>query len=177
MSRSVDDIYCVVLIRNRGAFRQNGDAAFPLYGVGVQHGLLSFVFLYGELAGVLEHEPRINRAFIGKNPSVIAKAIGLNLSDDIRVLWAEVPNDHPLIFAEQLMPVLPITVAPDVDTAIEMAHRAEGNNHHSSGMGVKASGGIKDGAAAEQMIKAGASRLGTSASILIVTGKGPSSKY
>jgi len=44
-------------------------------------------------------------------------------------------------------------------------------------MGVKASGGIKDGAAAEQMIKAGASRLGTSASILIVTGKGPSSKY
>jgi len=80
------------------------------------------------------HEPRINRAFIGKNPSVIAKAIGLNLSDDIRVLWAEVPNDHPLIFAEQLMPVLPITVAPDVDTAIEMAHRAEGNNHHSSGM-------------------------------------------
>ncbi|MDT8287776.1 MAG: aldehyde dehydrogenase, partial [Elusimicrobiales bacterium] len=79
-------------------------------------------------------EPRINRDFIGRNPSVIAKAIGLSLSDEVRVLWAEVPNDHPLIHAEQLMPVLPVTVARDVDAAIELARRAEGNNHHSAGM-------------------------------------------
>lgn len=79
-------------------------------------------------------EPKINRDFIGKNPSVIAKAIGLSLSDDIRVLWAEVPNDHPLVHAEQLMPVLPVTVARDIDAAIELARRAEGNNHHSAGM-------------------------------------------
>jgi acyl-CoA reductase-like NAD-dependent aldehyde dehydrogenase len=79
-------------------------------------------------------EPKINRDFIGKNPSVIAKAIGLSLGDDIRVLWAEVPNDHPLVHAEQLMPVLPVTVARDVDAAIELARRAEGNNHHSAGM-------------------------------------------
>ncbi|PIS47843.1 MAG: deoxyribose-phosphate aldolase [Elusimicrobia bacterium CG08_land_8_20_14_0_20_51_18] len=39
-------------------------------------------------------------------------------------------------------------------------------------MGVKASGGIKDTKTAEEMIKAGATRLGTSASIAIVTGKG-----
>ncbi|MBI4802813.1 MAG: deoxyribose-phosphate aldolase [Elusimicrobia bacterium] len=38
------------------------------------------------------------------------------------------------------------------------------------GMGVKASGGIKDAKAAEEMIKAGATRLGTSASIAIVSG-------
>ena len=37
-------------------------------------------------------------------------------------------------------------------------------------MGVKASGGIKDAKAAEAMIKAGATRLGTSASIAIVSG-------
>lgn len=37
-------------------------------------------------------------------------------------------------------------------------------------MGVKASGGIKDAAAAEAMIKAGANRLGTSASVAIVSG-------
>jgi len=37
-------------------------------------------------------------------------------------------------------------------------------------MGVKASGGIKDAKAAEDMIKAGATRLGTSASIAIVSG-------
>lgn len=38
-------------------------------------------------------------------------------------------------------------------------------------MGVKASGGIRDTAAAQAMIKAGATRLGVSASINIVTGK------
>jgi len=37
-------------------------------------------------------------------------------------------------------------------------------------MGVKASGGIKDAKAAEAMIKAGATRIGTSASIAIVSG-------
>ncbi len=79
-------------------------------------------------------EPKVNRDFIGKNPSVIAKAIGLNLSDEIRVIWAEVPNDHPFVFTEQLMPVLPVTVCRDVDAAIELARRAEGNNHHSAGM-------------------------------------------
>jgi len=42
-------------------------------------------------------------------------------------------------------------------------------------MGVKASGGIRDAKAAEAMLKAGATRLGTSASVAIVTegGKGP----
>jgi deoxyribose-phosphate aldolase len=38
-------------------------------------------------------------------------------------------------------------------------------------MGVKASGGIRDTQTAEQMIKAGATRLGTSASVAIVTGE------
>jgi deoxyribose-phosphate aldolase len=42
-------------------------------------------------------------------------------------------------------------------------------------MGVKASGGIRDAKAAEQMIEAGATRLGTSASIAIVTNEKPSS--
>ncbi|MEW5950540.1 MAG: deoxyribose-phosphate aldolase [Elusimicrobiota bacterium] len=38
-------------------------------------------------------------------------------------------------------------------------------------MGVKASGGIRDTKTAEEMVKAGATRLGTSASVAIVTGK------
>ena len=43
-------------------------------------------------------------------------------------------------------------------------------------MGVKASGGIKDAKIAEAMIKAGANRLGTSASIAIVSGGGSGSR-
>ncbi|MDD5208857.1 MAG: aldehyde dehydrogenase EutE [Elusimicrobiales bacterium] len=79
-------------------------------------------------------EPKINRDFIGKNPSVIARSIGLNLSDDIRVLWAEVSNDHPFVVSEQLMPVLPVTVSRDIDAAIELAYLVEGGHHHTAGM-------------------------------------------
>jgi propionaldehyde dehydrogenase len=79
-------------------------------------------------------EPKINRDFIGKDPCVIARAIGLALSEDIRVLWAEVPNDHPFVVSEQLMPVLPVTVAKDADAAIELAYSVEGGNHHTAGM-------------------------------------------
>ena len=87
---------------------------------------------------ILSYEPgkeaRVNRDFVGKNPSVIAKAIGLSLSDDIRVLWSVVPNSHPFVFVEQLMPVLPVTFVPDLDCAIDLAVRAEGDNHHSAAM-------------------------------------------
>lgn len=79
-------------------------------------------------------EPRVNRDFVGKNPSHIAKAIGLSLSDDVRVLWGVTPNDHPFVMAEQLMPVLPVTFVPNLDAAIELAYRAEGGNHHSAAM-------------------------------------------
>ncbi|PIU18809.1 MAG: aldehyde dehydrogenase EutE [Elusimicrobia bacterium CG08_land_8_20_14_0_20_59_10] len=79
-------------------------------------------------------EPKVNRAFIGRNPSVIAKAIGLDLSDEVRVLWGEVPNDHPFVVSEQLMPVLPVTTAKDIDAAIELARLVEWDNHHSAGL-------------------------------------------
>jgi propionaldehyde dehydrogenase len=79
-------------------------------------------------------EPKINREFIGKNACFIAGAIGLKLTDGIRVLWAEVPNDHPFVVSEQLMPVLPVTCAKDVDSAIELAYIVEGGNHHTAGM-------------------------------------------
>ncbi len=79
-------------------------------------------------------EPKINRELVGRNPSVIARTIGLNIPDEIRVLWAETPPDHPFVISEQLMPVLPITSAGNVDEAIELAYKLEWENHHTSGM-------------------------------------------
>lgn len=79
-------------------------------------------------------EPKLNRDFVGKKPSVIARAIGLNLSDEIRVLWAETSNDHPFVISEQLMPVLPITSVKNFDEAVELAYKVEWENHHTAGM-------------------------------------------
>lgn len=46
-----------------------------------------------------------------------------------------------------------------------------------SGMGVKASGGIRDQGDASKMIQAGATRIGASASVAIVTGRTSTSSY
>jgi len=76
----------------------------------------------------------MNRDYVGRDAAVLAKAIGLELPAALRLLWGEVPNDHPFVWTEQLMPVLPITFVSDVDSAIELAYLAEGRNHHSAAM-------------------------------------------
>jgi acyl-CoA reductase-like NAD-dependent aldehyde dehydrogenase len=78
--------------------------------------------------------PVMNRDYVGRNAAVIAKSIGLEVPPATRLLWGEVPNDHPFVWIEQLMPVLPVTTARDVDSAIELAYRAEAGNHHSAAM-------------------------------------------
>lgn len=79
-------------------------------------------------------EPVVNRDLVGRNANVIAKEIGLNLPDNIRLLFAEVPNDHLLIFTEQLMPVMPVTRVNSVDEAIDLAFKAELGYGHTAMM-------------------------------------------
>ena len=79
-------------------------------------------------------KPVMNRDYVGRDASVLAMAIGLEVPATARLLWGDVPNDHPLICTEQLMPLLPVTFVADVDAAIDLACRAEGGNHHSAAM-------------------------------------------
>ena len=79
-------------------------------------------------------DPVLNRDFVGKDASVLAKGIGLTIPSEARLLWAEVPNDHTLVWTEQLMPFLPVTIAPDVDSAIALAVAAEGGHRHTASM-------------------------------------------
>ncbi len=79
-------------------------------------------------------EPFMNRDFVGRDAQLIAQGIGLVVPGGTRLLWGVVPNDHPLILVEQLMPVLPVTFVKDVEAAIELAYRAEGGNHHTASM-------------------------------------------
>lgn len=75
-----------------------------------------------------------NKKFVGKNASVILREIGVNVGDDVRTVICEVDNDHPLIWTEQLMPVLPITKTATVDQAIELAVAAEQGCNHTASM-------------------------------------------
>ena len=77
-------------------------------------------------------DDHVNRKFVGKNPSVILGEIGIRVSDDIRIVLAEVDEKHPFVQHELLMPVLAMCRVPNVDDAIEMAYRVEHNFFHTS---------------------------------------------
>jgi acyl-CoA reductase-like NAD-dependent aldehyde dehydrogenase len=74
----------------------------------------------------------INRSWIGKNARDIAAAAGVDVEGDPRLLVAEVPNEHSLVWTEQMMPVLPVTSVPDVESAIDLAVRSEHGFRHTA---------------------------------------------
>ena len=75
-----------------------------------------------------------NKDFIGKNAAVIARQIGVNAGDELRLLVAAVDEKHPFVQLEMLMPVLPLVRAPDAAEAIAMAKRVEHGFCHTAVM-------------------------------------------
>ncbi|HPF34648.1 MAG TPA: aldehyde dehydrogenase EutE [Candidatus Krumholzibacteria bacterium] len=71
---------------------------------------------------------------IGKNAGEILRRAGIPVDGDPRLVACDVPEDHPLVWTEQMMPVLPVVRVPDVDRAIELAREAEHGFGHSAAM-------------------------------------------
>jgi acyl-CoA reductase-like NAD-dependent aldehyde dehydrogenase len=78
------------------------------------------------------HEGAANKKFVGKNASVIAEAIGLTVSPETRLLLCEVDKGHPLVWTEQLMPVMPIVRMSAADEAIDFAVQCEHGFRHTA---------------------------------------------
>jgi len=76
----------------------------------------------------------VNKDLVGKNAGEILGRIGVRQGPECPLVIADVPEDHPLVWSEQLMPVLPIVRVPDVDRAIELAREAEHGFGHSASM-------------------------------------------
>lgn len=76
----------------------------------------------------------VNKEVLGKDAAVILAAAGIEVRGNPRLAVARVANDHPLVWTEQMMPVMPVTSVPDVDQAIELAKEAEHGYGHSAGM-------------------------------------------
>ncbi|MDJ0750479.1 MAG: aldehyde dehydrogenase EutE [Woeseiaceae bacterium] len=76
----------------------------------------------------------VDKDLIGKNASEILARAGITSHGDPRLIAARVTNGHPLVWTEQMMPVMPVTAVPDVDSAIELAREAEHGFGHSAGM-------------------------------------------
>jgi acyl-CoA reductase-like NAD-dependent aldehyde dehydrogenase len=60
--------------------------------------------------------------------------MGVTAPDDIRLLILEVEREHPLVWTEQMMPVLPIVRVKDADEGIDMAVKAEHRFGHTASM-------------------------------------------
>ena len=79
-------------------------------------------------------EAHVNRDLVGKNAGVILRAIGMNVPDSVRLAIVEVEESHPLLWTEQMMPVLPVCRVPHVDYAIALAVDVEGGHRHTAVM-------------------------------------------
>jgi aldehyde dehydrogenase len=76
----------------------------------------------------------INRDLIGKNAGVILQKIGMNVPEDLRLGVIDVGVNHPLIWTEQLMPIMPVARVSNCDEAIDLAVEAEGGRRHTAVM-------------------------------------------
>jgi acyl-CoA reductase-like NAD-dependent aldehyde dehydrogenase len=76
----------------------------------------------------------MNHDVIGKDISVILSRIGMNVPSSARLAIAEVDEQHPLLWSEQMMPILPICKVPTADRAIDLAIEVEGGNRHTAVM-------------------------------------------
>jgi aldehyde dehydrogenase len=77
-------------------------------------------------------EAHINRDLIGKNADVILAKLGINVPSSIRLGIVEVDEGHPLLWTEQMMPILPVCRVPNADYAIDLAIKTEGGNRHTA---------------------------------------------
>lgn len=74
----------------------------------------------------------LKRDFVGKNASVLAKAIGLSVPDSVPLLIGETMKDHLWVQEEQMMPFMPIVRCRDVYQAIDWALEAEHGFRHTA---------------------------------------------
>ncbi len=79
-------------------------------------------------------EGMANKNFVGKNAAFIARAVGLDVPESTKILLCEVTRAHPLVWTEQLMPVIPLVRVAHVDDAIDLAVECEHGFRHTATM-------------------------------------------
>jgi acyl-CoA reductase-like NAD-dependent aldehyde dehydrogenase len=75
---------------------------------------------------------KINPRWIGQDAAKILSQIGVQAGDELRLIVAEVPLEHSLVWTEQMLPVLPVVRVKDAETAIQLAIKAEHGFGHTA---------------------------------------------
>lgn len=90
----------------------------------------AFTFKEGHGGGCAE--PVVNKALIGKDVEVLARAAGVSLPAGTQLLFAETQANHPFVQEEQMMPFLPIVRVKSVEEGVEAARIAERGYKHTA---------------------------------------------
>jgi aldehyde dehydrogenase len=90
----------------------------------------AFIFKPGEGGGC--PHASVNRDFIGKDPSVLAKSAGVNIPSGTQLLFAETDANHPFVVEEQMMPFLPIVRVKSLEDGVARSVEAEHGYKHTS---------------------------------------------
>jgi len=75
-----------------------------------------------------------NKRWVGKYPWQILREIGIEAGPELRLIVVDVPAEHPLVWTEQLMPVLPVVRVENANEAIDLAVAAEHGFGHTAAM-------------------------------------------
>jgi acyl-CoA reductase-like NAD-dependent aldehyde dehydrogenase len=76
----------------------------------------------------------VKKEFVGRDAGRILDALGISGHGDPRLVLVEVPPEHPFVWTELLMPVLPLSRVPNVDSGIDLARRVEHGFRHTASM-------------------------------------------
>ncbi|MCX6028163.1 MAG: aldehyde dehydrogenase EutE [Chloroflexi bacterium] len=111
----------------KAALIANGAVELPSYRLKALEKLI-----FDKFPGPREHGV-MKKEWIGQNAGKILGELGIR-NPEARLVLVEVPVDHPLIWTEQLMPVLPLACVRNVDEGIDLAVQAEHGFGHTASM-------------------------------------------
>jgi len=111
----------------KAAMCAHGAIELPSYRVRALENLM-----FEKIAGPREHGT-VRKEWVGKSAGKILKELGID-APDARLVLVEVPVDHPLIWTEQLMPVLPLARVRSANEGIDLAVEAEHGFGHTASM-------------------------------------------
>jgi len=74
----------------------------------------------------------VNKDLVGKGCAELGRAAGVNISDDVDLLFGETAEDNPFVPEEQMMPFVPFVRVRDFDEGLRLALKHEHGFGHTA---------------------------------------------
>ena len=74
----------------------------------------------------------IGRDYVGRNANVLARALSIELSEDVPLLFGETDRNHPWVVAEQMTSCIPVVRVKDFEDGLNASLKAEHHFKHTA---------------------------------------------